>query len=460
MNTISPADLAPYAGPRYLALVEAISAAIAAGRLAAGDRLPPQRTLAYALGLSVNTVMRAYVEAERRGMVAGEVGRGTYVRGLALPSLSPSTLRGADTATGTLDLRVNLPAQDDAARLLPEALAGFARAGADLVHLLGAAGRVQYRHAEAGCRWLAPTGMSVAPEDLHLTVGAQHGILVGLMALCRPGDAVIVERWTYPMIKQLAERLSLNLHAVAMDEDGIVPESLEEACRKTRAKLLYCMPTIHCVTGATMPERRRRRIADIVKRHDLAVIEDDVFGLLPAERPPPLAVFAPEHCVLVTSLSKTVASWLRIGFLHAPKRLAEPIRSAVHMSCWWVSPVMAEIATRWIADGTAERLRRQRQADAAERQRMAHECLGAAPSEAFHVWLDLPPPWRADAFCLEASRRGIELLPGAVFAVPSPDREAIRIALAAVADAERLRSGLETLASMLRDGPGASGAYM
>ncbi|MCK6452223.1 MAG: PLP-dependent aminotransferase family protein [Alphaproteobacteria bacterium] len=450
-------------GPRYLALVEAITAAIAGGRLSPGDRLPPQRTLAYDLGLSVNTVMRAYVEAERRGLVAGEIGRGTFVRGRALPGLVPQPIR-AGAAAEAIDLRINLAAQDDAARLLPEALAAIAATDGDITLLLDAPGRVQLRHAEAGCRWIERTGLAARPEGLHLTVGAQHGILVGLMAVCRPGDAILVEKWTYPLMKQLAERLSLHLHALAMDADGIVPESLEEACRRTRAKLLYCMPTIHCATAATMPEERRRRVAEIVTAHAVTVIEDDVFGQLPAQRPLPLAAFAPEQCILVTSLSKTVASWLRLGFLVAPKRLAEPIRSAIHMSCWWVSPVLAEIGARWIADGTAERLCAGQRAVAEARQRMARACLGEAgvraTPDAFHLWLELPPSWRADTFCLEASRRGVEVLPGEVFACAPGGAEAVRLSLGGVREPERLRAGLEALADMLRAGPTGPGAVI
>ncbi len=461
--SISKTDLDRFNGPRYLALVEAIAAAIAGGRLLPRDRLPPQRSLAYDLGLSVNTVMRAYAEAERRGLVSGEVGRGTFVRGRALPGLVPHPIR-AGVAAESIDLRINLAAQHDAARLLPEVLAGIAARDGDIALLLDAPGAVQPRHAEAGCRWIERAGLAARPEDLHLTVGAQHGILVGLMAVCRPGDVVLVEPWTYPLIKQLAERLSLHLHALVMDADGIVPESLEEACRRTRAKLLYCMPTIHCATGATLPEERRRRVAEIVTEHAVTVIEDDVFGHLPAARPVPLAAYAPEQCILVTSLSKTVASWLRLGFLLAPKRLAEPIRSAIHMSCWWISPVLAEIGARWIADGTAARLCAGQRADAEARQRMARACLGEtgvrASPDAFHLWLELPAPWRADAFCLEASRRGVEILPGDVFAPAPAGGEAVRLSLGGVRQPERLRAGLETVAGMLRDGPGVRGAVI
>ena len=385
------------------------------------------------------------------------------MRGGALPGLVPQPIRSAPAAADIVDLRLNLSLPDDAARLLPEALAGVA-AAADLASLLDPPGRVAIRHAEAGCRWIQRTGLTAQPEDLHLTIGAQHGILVGLMAVCRPGDVVLVEQWTYPLMKQLAERLALNLHSLAMDDEGLVPENLEEACRKTRAKLLYCMPTIHCATSATMPEERRRRIAEIVTEHQLTVIEDDVFGQLPEARPLPLSAYAPDHCIFVTSLSKSVASWLRLGWLHAPKRFAEPIRSAIHMSCWWVSPVLAEIGARWVFDGTAERLNGRQRAAAQARQQLARSCLKgldyrASPS-AFHLWLDLGQRWRAEVFCLEASRRGIELLPGEVFAVPPSSGETLRLCLGAARHPARLRAALDTLADMIRAGPTPAGSVI
>jgi DNA-binding transcriptional MocR family regulator len=113
------------------------------------------------------------------------------------------------------------------------------------------------------------------------------------MAVTRPGDVVLAERLTYPPIREIAHHLGLRLVGLDMDADGLVPAAVDRAARGGRAKALYCMPTLHSPTGITMSEARRRDLARVAGRHGLVVIEDDVFGLLPEERPNPLACWLP-----------------------------------------------------------------------------------------------------------------------------------------------------------------------
>jgi DNA-binding transcriptional MocR family regulator len=451
-------------GPRYLAIADAIGEGVADGSLGGAAKLPPQRHLAYGLGVSLSTVTRAYAEAQRRGLVHGQVGRGTFVRAAGPGAVeSLSMLFQSRAGGGLIDLTMNLPAVGDGPARLAETLAQLSGA-ADLGSLLD--DRVQGGadgHTAAGAAWIGRLGLESSGDEVVLTIGAQHGVLVSLMATTRPGDLVLTESLTYPPLKQIARHLDLTLHPLEIDQHGLLPAALEAGCRKTSARVLYCMPTLHSPTTATLPDERRRRIAEIARRHDLTIIEDDVFGFLPEQRPLPLAAFAPERTLFVTSMSKGVAPWLRVGYVRVPDKIREAIATAVHMSCWMPPTLMAEIARRWIEDGTADRLASWQRGEAKARQGIARRVLGRFPYQAdpcgLHLWLGLPEPWGAEAFRVEAERRGVKVLSGELFAVgKAPAPHALRLALGRETSRERLSAGLETVAELLGAtvGPGLS----
>lgn len=440
-------------GPRADAIADAIGADIAVGRLRTGDRLPTQRALAQALGVSPNTVMRAYAEATRRGYLEGQVGRGTYVR----PSGTAALRVPADPLTrpqgGPVDLSVSLPFIGEAGQALAHTLAelsaerdlaGFLDRGTPALHA---------RQAAAAAGWVTGLGLTADPECLVVTNGAQHGILVAMLALLRPGDALLTERLTYAPVRALARRLRLRVVALDMDDEGVLPESLEAACRDGSAKLLYCTPTLQTPTTATMGEDRRRRIARIAAAHDLVVVEDDVFGFLPPSRPSPLAAFLPGRTVFVTSVSKSMAPGLRVGYLLAPSAMLPALRTAVAMSSWMPPPLTAEVARRWIEDGTADRLNQSQRAHAARRQGMARRLLGDHPFRAdghgLHVWLPLPPHWSARAFASAAERAGVLVNPAGAFSVGSDAPSAVRLCLSHEVSDERVSRGLDIVAGLL-----------
>lgn len=452
-------DLSRHAGPAYCAIADAVGAAVASGRLAPGDRLPPQRDLAYRLGLSLNTVTRGYAEAIRRGYLDGAVGRGTYVR---TPPADRPAAEGARAAlirpvAGPIDFANNLPFRGSAADALARTLAGLAAdtaLGALLDHKPDVA---LDRHAEAGRRWIATLGLDGSGRRVVLTSGAQHGLLVTLLALTRPGDAILVEELTYPPLLAIARRLGLHVFPVALDGEGVAPAALDELCRTTAARVLCCTPTLQTPTAVTMGAERRRAIADLAERHRLTVVEDDVFGFLPAARPAPLAAYAPDRTVLVASTSKSLAPGLRVGYLHAPERLEAALRSAVALSSWMPPPLMAEVATRWIEDGTAERLNAEQRAEARHRREMARAMLaGGVPAgspDGFHLWLPLPDPWSPDGFEAAARRLGVEVRGGPRFAVDAQARPAaVRLCLSHEIDRERVETGLRTIARLLDGG--------
>jgi DNA-binding transcriptional MocR family regulator len=447
--------------PRYLALADRIAEDIASGRLQPGMRLPPQRDLAARLGVDFTTISRGYAEARRRGLIVGHVGRGTFVR----PTREGEPLaadRIADRGE-LVDMSLNLPpgiAVEEAGRALAETL-GALRAAGGLSALLDYqpnAGRLTDR--AAGAEWVARRlGAPVAPERIVICGGAQHALTVCLLSLANPGDIVATEALTYPGFRALAEQLHLRVEGVEIDEHGIRPRALRELCRRRTVRALYCTPTLHNPTTAVMPIERRRKLARVAEEFGVAIIEDDVYGTLATDAPPPLSSLAPAQSYFVASLSKAVASGLRIAYLLAPDaRTADRLAAAVRATTWMATPLTAEIASRWILDGTAERVREAVRAEVRSRQRLARSILAGqrmrAHPEGFHIWLELPPGWSSAELVMQARRAGVAITPSDAFAVGSePPPAAVRLSLGAARTTDALERALRTVARLLEMAP-------
>lgn len=453
-------ELESRSGPRYIAIADALSQDITEGRLQAGERLPTHRDLAWGLGVTVGTVSRAYAEAERRGLISSEVGRGTYVRAPLLLELPMTPDQTAD-APERINLSSAFPPPSGQDPFVEPTLSTIAKdpQASRLFDYQAHAGLAEHR--AAGALWLARSGVEAAPDAVIVTAGAQHAITVCLAALTRPGDRVLCESLTYAGLQTVARLLGIRLEGLACDEAGIRPEALAAACRNGDAKALYCIPTFQNPTTTIMPEARRREIGAIAEAHGLPVIEDDIFGLFTDERPPPLQSFAPALTYFLTSLSKSVAPGLRIGYIASPPGTSERLTAAVRATCWMAPPLMAEVATRWIRDGSAERILARHREEAEARRALTLDILGRwdpiGPPGSLFLWLHLPDPWRSSNFAVEAGRRGIEVTPAEAFTIGRQTiAHAIKISIGPPRDRDLLAKALRRLDGLIEAGPSES----
>jgi DNA-binding transcriptional MocR family regulator len=444
------------AEPKYQALLDALQRDIGSGMLPPGTRLPTQRDLAQRLGVAIGTVGRAYAIAEQRGMVSGEVGRGTFVRGPE-PGVEEGTLEEEDSEI--IDLSKSRLVRDPRVGSVAEVLQTLARRP-DLDRLMDyyqpAPGMA--RHREMGARWLGRTGLVVPPERVIITSGAQHGAATVLASLTKPGDLVLTEHVTYTGVKAIASLLHLQLRGLPLDQHGLVPEGFEAACRDHAPRALYCIPTLQNPTARTMPLARRQTIAEIAARYDVALIEDDVYGFLPPDPLPPLTAIDPARSYYITSTSKSMAPGLRVGYVVAPDSRVDRVAGVIRASTWLIAPLLAELASEWIERGDAEAMVNWKREETSARHAAALRILGrwlpdtASPS--FHLWLSLPEPWRTEEFVAQARARQVVVSPSEEFVV---GREiaphAVRVCLGATASRGRLEDGLSRLADLLEDGP-------
>jgi DNA-binding transcriptional MocR family regulator len=450
-------EIAGRSGPRYRALVDALTEEVAAGRLPEGTRLPPQRDLAYRLGVTLGTVSRAYALAAERGLVTGEVGRGTFVRRPTAPTARANPV--SDGVGELIKLTVNAPPDPGYGAVIAERLAEItARPGAtaDLWGYTPKQGFAEHRAAAA--RWLAGIGIDASPDQTIISGGAHQAIVIACAALARPGDTVLAEALTYAGICHVAERCGVRVHGLALDDEGVLPGALDAAGRNAGARLLIVNPTAHNPTTATMSLARREAVVALARRYDLIVIEDDVYGRLPEKRPPPLAALAPERTVHIGSASKSLAPGLRLGMLLSPPHLVQRLAEAQHDLFLTCPPLIAELFTHLVHDGTAEQLAARQRQEAAIRQRLARDVLGAqayrSQPTSYHIWLPLPPPWRTSEFVATAAERGVAVDPATAFAIDQARApHAVRVSLSAAANHDRLRRGLRILVDTLDQRP-------
>ena len=449
-------DLDKFEGAIYARIADALESDIRAERLLPGTRLPTLKELAATVGVTPGTVNRAYELAQRRGLVEGEVGRGTFVLGKPAPN-EPSAA-GASFPAATNDIidlsivKPNLEIQEPYVRATLSELAQ-SQTLTDMLDYTPDGGHPLHR--QAGASWIQQAGFPANAEQVILTAGAQHGLWVAVNALSNPGDLVLCESLCYPGVASVIQSLGRRIAGVRMDTEGMRPDHLRELCQRERPALVICIATCQNPTTAIMSVGRRKEIAQIARDFDIALLDDDLYGFLAPSSVPPLATFAPERTVYLTSLSKSVASTIRLGYMHCPPEWLPRMTSNVRTSIWMVSPLAAQIATTLISNGTAAVMAGKQREEARHRQAMAHEILGQheflSQPTAFHIWLKLPPRWSSgEHFSALARSHRLLIAGGDSFAVNRDDegRQHVRIALMA-STRERMRFVLSKLAGLI-----------
>ncbi len=431
----------------YRAVADAVAADIASGRLLPGMRLPPQRGFAYEQGIAVSTASRVYAELARRGLVTGAVGRGTFVT-------APETLRSArngEVAETAVDLLVAMSMSLEQAALLAPAFKSLSGPAAlyGSLDALGPFGPKGAGDKVAG--FLAHKRWTPDPAGILFAGGGRQAIASVVAALCKPGDRIGVEPLTYPAITRMASHLGVQLVPIDIDDQGIDIAALSRAHRAKPLAAIYIQPSVHNPLGLSMKPARREALAQALRKLELICIEDAAFAFLSDAAP--LAAYAPDRVVYVDSMHKRIGPGTGLGFIVAPPQVRDRAAAAMRAGGWIGSSLSMHLVLSWIADGTAARVADLKRQDAHHRQALVADVLrGArrsADKNAFHLWLELPSHWRADAFVSAAALRGIAITPASAFAVsPGHVPNAVRVAISA-APLKELEHGLNVLRELL-----------
>ncbi len=450
-------DLALFSGPKYKMLADAIEAAITDGTLSSGDRLPTHRGLADQLGVTIGTVTRGYAEAERRRLVHARVGSGTFVMGKIWEKRDFSVKEQADDQL--IDLSLSLPVPARREQILANSLriiSADPNRLAPLLEYLPETGLLAHRQAMVN--WMRYHGMDVSADNLLITSGGQHANMMTLQGVLKPGDIIVSENLTYPGFINAARQWQLRHIGLEMDEQGLIPEVLEQCCQQQQPRLLYLTPNLQNPTAGVMGLERRKAILSVAARHNLLILEDDVQFIPPSQRLPSLFTLDSERVIYTSSLSKHLAGGLRVGFVCTPPDLTMKLRQAIRNDCWIAPALMSEVAMEWIDSGEAWQLVDWQWQEIQKRQKLLQSILGhlelTSQPYGFHAWLKLPEPWRAETFVRQLEAKNVKVLQAELFAVGSTAApQAVRICISSPASQEQLEQGLIIIKEMLAHEP-------
>ncbi len=442
--------------PAYRSLANLITDAIKKGQLEVGEKLPPHRELAYQLSISVQTVSRAYDLLIRRGMISGQVGRGTFVNARPVETIAPYLSAGLGEPL--IDFSNSKPVAGQIH------LGKMRKALADLSGTLPHSAVFSFRPANAlrpyqvaATLWLERCGVVCAPERILMTNGSSSAMTTALLTAVEPGSTIATDEVCHHPLMRMSQYLNFDLLGLQGDGEGITPEALDFACREKTVKTLFILPNGLSPKPVTMGLERRKKLVEVARAYDLQIIENDAWGPLQPRRVPPIVELAPERTFYFTSLTKCIMPGLRHGYLVVPESQA-PAAANRHLAADWIAtPLMAEIAAKWIEDGTADELVSWQRSALARRNALALEVLSAvslnSSANGLHVWMTLPPEWSEDAFIDAARQRGVLVAPGSAFALPHKDiQPGIRICLGNMEE-DQFVFGLEQLALICQSQP-------
>lgn len=459
--------------PLYRQLGDALAGAIADGVLDEGERLPSERDLAVSLGVSRTTVVTAYRELESRGLVRGHVGRGTFVCAADEPIDAPFAWRGrvalsaqrgldpvlrgvlgAAAGPGMISFGPGTPAPE----LFPVNL--FRRITDDVLRCdATAAFGIGPTEGQPDLRRAVAARVGSRPEQVLVVAGAQQGLDLIARCLVDPGDAVLIDRPGY--LGAIQTFRSAGANVLGWDFERADPDELEDLILRYRPKLFYLTPTFQNPTGRTLSLEVRHELLRVAARYRLPIVEDDPYGQLWFDRPPPPSLFSLDERGLVIYLgtaSKTLGAGLRLGWLVAPPAIVEQLTMVKARGDLFTNGVMqlvlAEILAGRAYDAHLEGLRaehtvRHRALIAALRQRLPAGAIGWRPVDGgLYLWCRLRGGTDAVGLLQRAQAAGVTFVPGEPFYADGLGRHELRLCFSASTPA-RIDEGARRLATAL-----------
>ncbi|KAF1698841.1 GntR family transcriptional regulator [Pseudoxanthomonas jiangsuensis] len=432
-RSIAPARLAALVGPfdrdpAYRGLCQALQALIGDGRIPIGTRLPSERRVGEALGVSRNTVTRAYAELAASGFASARQGSGTFA------TAPPERRRAHDRALRSLGTRQSPQGAIDltcAAGAAADGIAAaYARALAALPAYLGSDGylpsglpALQARIAEAYAR----RGLPTRAQQIVVTSGALSAIAIAARALTRPGDRITVESPGYPnaidALRLGGAALIASPLADPLGEDGWDLAGIEATLRQTAPRFAYLIPDFQNPTGQLMDDATRTRYAAALRATGTVAIVDETLQatrLSAVPMPAPFALHATD-AVTVGSASKLGWGGLRVGWIRAPREQIERI-VATRAQMDLGSSLFDQLVACELLDADdpyaarRERNRRQRDALAAALREHLPDWRFRLPDGGLTLWVQLPHG-SATVLAAEVERAGVHIAPGPVFGV-------------------------------------------
>ncbi|MRH41396.1 aminotransferase class I/II-fold pyridoxal phosphate-dependent enzyme [Aquibacillus halophilus] len=438
--------------PIYKALVEKLEEDINSGLLKPGQILPPQRELADYLGINLSTITRAFRVCELKGLISGVVGRGTFV---AMDSKLSLTLynknqndiieMGQVHPLYSMDQGITTMVNPALQEMDMESLIRYTEPEG------------HRRHRAVGADWLKTFNLDANEDEIIVTPGSQNAMANCFLTLFNAGDRIAVDTLTYPGIKTLAAFHGIRLVPISMTQEGMDPHSLLEACKQDKITGIYLMPEVQNPTSYSMSEDVREKIAGIITRYNLILIEDDAYNYLGNKDSVPLSAYVPSNSIYIGGTSKLLGPGFRISFVKVAKPYLNSMRKGLLNTSWMASPITAELASHLIITGKSETIKELKRTEARKRNKMAIQILSSYDVSSrecgFYQWITLPTGWTGRQFEMVAKEAGVQVFCAEKFAVGANEvPPAIRISLSGPETREELEKGLLLIKEVLQKG--------
>ena len=300
----------------------------------------------------------------------------------------------------------------------------------------------------------------VSPDQVLITTGSQQGLDLVAKVLIDQGSTVLVETPTYLGALQAFTPMEPTIVGVQSDAEGIDVD--DQAKKAPGARFLYVLPNFQNPTGRTMSEARRQAVVNTAKATGLPIVEDNPYGDLWFDQPPPLPLTArnPEGCIYLGSFSKVLAPGLRLGYVVAPKaimpKLLQAKQAADLHSPSFNQRMVAEVLKDGFIDRHVPTIRAlyKHQCEVmldAMRQEMAGlDVQWNSPDGGMFLWVRLPAGMSAIDLLPKAVDKGVAFVPGAAFYAADPDPRTLRLSFVTASE-EQIRVGIQALAAAIRE---------
>lgn len=420
-------------GPAYVALADALRAAILSGAVPLSTRLPSERELADAAGVSRTTTTATYDLLRDEGYLVSRRGSGTVTTLPSGPGARVSMAESVGHEPGVVDLAMAAPSA-------PSSLHGAYLAALDALprHLSGTGysplGLPVLREAVA--RWYTDRGTPTSPDQVLITTGAQQAIHLLVTAHAGPGDRVVVEHPTYPHAIDVVRSVGARPVPVPSGGSGLDIDLLESTLRQVSPRLVYLIPHHRNPTGTSLDDEERAQVRALARRYRTAIVGDEVLTELTLDGPAPGSYAgdgtASAYVVSIGSASKSYWGGLRVGWVRAhPDLVARLASTRAHTDIG--TAVLEQLVVAELLAQPSDLLARRRTELRARRDLLVGLLLDQLPSWSFDVpvgglslWVDLGAPV-SSALAAISTRHGVRVVPGTAFGVDGSFERNLRL---------------------------------
>lgn len=464
---------------KYKQIIDYIKEQITNGTWPVGSRLPSQRALASQFGVNRSTIVTALDELAADGLIEGRTGMGTIVVnntwtlmrsepplnwneqvGRGTHQASMPTVQAINQAESNEDL-IQLSKGELSRDLFPleEMRAVITKVGQNLEPFGYEEPKGNPHLREEIARYLSRKGINISSSSILVVSGALQALHLISIGLLDRGSTVFLENPSYVNSLSTFQSAGMKLQGIPIDQEGINPAKIE-GIHQNKNSVLYCHPTFHNPTGALMGEKRRQELLNLAERAQIPIIEDDVYGDLWIDNPPPRPIKSLDkhgNVLYLGSLSKSLNPGLRIGWIVGPEAVIDRLADLKMQTDYGTSSISQRAAAEWLSSGLYEehisavrkelKVRRNAALQALN-QHLSRYAEWQQPAGGFFVWVKMKQEISLADLYRKALARGVLINPGRIYSNQKSPHFRLSFANAQVED---IVKGIAVLESLIQD---------